>query len=147
VKIRPISFRDACAFVDALHRHHKRPQGHKFSLCLMDGDKVVGVVVVGRPIARKLDDGLTCEVTRLCVDGTKNAASKLYAAARRVAGAMGYERVITYTLKSEPGSSLRAAGWVLDCESKGGTWSRPSRGRKDKHPIEAKNRWSSQMTP
>lgn len=144
MKIRPITFRDACEFVDRLHRHHKRPQGHKFSLCLMDGEKCVGVVIVGRPVSRHLDNGLTCEVTRLCTDGTENAASKLYGAARRVAGAMGYESVITYTLESEPGTSLFAAGWKCEGEINGHSWDMPGRPRTDKHPTVNKNRWRSE---
>jgi hypothetical protein len=107
---------------------------------MVDG-RMAGVVIVGRPVARQLDDGLTVEVTRLCTDGTPNAASKLYGAARRVAGAMGYERVITYTLDTEPGTSLIASGWKSDGLTEGGTWSRPSRGRQDKHPVTPKRRW------
>jgi len=143
MKVRPITFRAACAFVDAVHRHHKHPQGHKFSLALMDGARLCGVVIVGRPVSRHLDDGVTCEVTRLCTDGTPNAPSKLYAAARRVAGAMGYERVITYTLASEPGTSLVAAGWTRSTYVKGQTWNRPKRARTDKHPTGDKVRWES----
>lgn len=143
MKVRPISFADACAFVDAHHRHHRRPQGHKFSLCVRDGDKVLGVAIVGRPVARRLDDGLTLEVTRLCTDGTPNAASKLYGAARRVAGAMGYERVVTYTLDSEPGTSLFAAGWERQGGAGGGSWSVPSRPRTDKAPTCPKVRWAA----
>lgn len=142
MKIRPISFRDACAFVDAHHRHHRRPQGHKFSLCLKDGERIVGVVMAGRPVSRKQDDGITLEVTRLCTDGTPNAPSKLYAAVRRVAGAMGYETVVTKTLFREPGTSLLAVGWHMDAVSKGGSWCRKNRMREDKHPIEPKKCWS-----
>ena len=141
MKIRPISFRDACAFINAHHRHHHQPQGHKFSLSLIHDDKVVGVVIVGRPVSRMRDDGLTAEVTRLCTDGTKNAASKLYAAARRVAGAMGYEHVITYILDTEPGTSLLVAGWIMDGFCGGGTWNRTSRNREDKHPVGKKKLW------
>lgn len=149
MNIRPISFADACEFVDTHHRHHKRPQGHKFSLRLIDGDKIVGVAIVGRPVARMSDDGSTLEVTRLCTDGTKNAASKLYSAVRRVAQAMGYERVITYTLESEPGTSLVAAGWNDLGVSGGGTWHRPNKNRirADKHPTGPKRKWAAAMDP
>lgn len=143
MKIRPSSFRDACAFVAKHHRHHKPPQGHKFSLCLKVGEDVVGVVIVGRPVARMADDGLTLEVTRLCSDGTANACSKLYAAARRVAGAMGYEKVITYTLEEEDGASLFGAGWQPAGASGGGSWSREKRERIDKHPITPKKKWQA----
>ena len=87
------------------------------------------------------DNGLTLEVTRLCTDGTRNACSCLYGAAARAAQAMGYEHIITYILASEAGTSLKAAGWEKETDSAGGTWSRPSRGREDGHPLEAKERW------
>lgn len=94
LELQPISFREACAFVTQFHRHHKPPQGHKFSIAAREGDNVVGVVIVGRPIARMTDDGWTAEVTRLATDGTKNACSILYAAAWRAARAMGYRHVV-----------------------------------------------------
>jgi hypothetical protein len=141
MKIIPLSFAQACEFVGSHHRHHRRPQGHKYSIGLKIDNSLVGVAIVGRPVARALDDGLTCEVTRLCTDGTPNAASKLYGAARRIAIAMGYEKVLTYTLASEPGTSLIAAGWRSDGMSAGGSWTRPCRSREDKHPLTAKRRW------
>ena len=112
MRVAPITFREACAFVALLHRHNKRPRGHKFSIGLKDGEALVGVVMAGRPVARHLDDGLTLEVNRTCTDGTKNANSALYGAAWRAAKAMGYRRCITYTQADESGASLRAAGWV-----------------------------------
>jgi len=87
------------------------------------------------------DDGYTAEVTRLCTDGTPHACSLLYGAAARAAKALGYRKIITYILESESGVSLRASGWRMDRQSGGGSWSRPSRGRDDKHPTEAKTRW------
>lgn len=113
VKIRPITFRAACAFVAKLHRHNKPPRGHKFSVGLESEDgKIVGVAMVGRPIARALDNGMTAEVNRTCTDGTRNANSMLYGAAVRACKAMGYERIITYTQADESGASLKAAGFV-----------------------------------
>lgn len=111
MRVVPVTFRQACAFVSRLHRHNKPPRGHKFSIGLMDGDNLVGVAMVGRPIARALDDGFTVEVNRTCTDGTRNANSMLYGAAWRAAKAMGYTRAITYTQADETGASLRAAGW------------------------------------
>jgi len=102
---------------------------------------MVGVVAVGRPVSRHRDDGITAEVTRNCTDGSKNAASCLYGAAWRAAKAMGYRRIITYTLDSEPGTSLRAAGWRRLGVSLGGSWSKPSRKRTDKHPLGGKIVW------
>ncbi|MDT0507557.1 XF1762 family protein [Novosphingobium sp. MMS21-SN21R] len=134
----PIAFEDASEFVRQLHRHHTPPQGHKFSIAAMIADRLVGVVIVGRPVARRRDDGMTLEVTRLCTDGTPNACSFLYGAAARAAFALGYRRIGTYILKREPGTSLVAAGWKMIAETPGKSWSVPSRPRADKHPIEPK---------
>lgn len=115
LKIVPISFREACGFIRERHRHHKPPRGMKVAIgCL--NDTLRGVAVIGRPIARGEDDGLCAEVTRTCTDGTPNANSMLYAACRKIARAMGYQRLITYTEDGESGSSLRAAGWILEAE-------------------------------
>lgn len=112
LRIAPVTFRQACAFVAELHRHNKPPRGHKFSIGVFSGDNLVGVAMAGRPVARHFDDGLTLEVNRTCTDGTRNANSMLYGATWRAAKAMGYQRCITYTQNGECGSSLRAAGFV-----------------------------------
>lgn len=109
--VAPITFREACAFVQLLHRHNKPPRGHKFSIGLHADGELIGVVMAGRPVARHFDDGLTIEVNRTCTDGSKNANSMLYGAAWRAARAMGYRRIITYTQADESGISLRAAGF------------------------------------
>lgn len=118
--IRPITLRAACAFITEHHRHNKAPRGHKFSVSVWDGDRMVGVATAGRPVARAYDDGLTLEVNRTCTDGTGNANSMLYGAIWRAAKAMGYLRCITYTQHDECGASLRAAGWlkVKDLEAR-----------------------------
>lgn len=95
----------------------------------MGGGRTRGAAIVGRPLARRLDDGLTCEVLRVATDGAKNACSKLYGACARVAREMGYERILTYTLAEEPGTSLVGAGWTRDGETPGRSWSVPSRPR------------------
>jgi hypothetical protein len=137
-----LAFPDAAAFVSEHHRHHTQPVGHLFSIGAYRGEQLVGVVIVGRPVARRRDDGLTAEVTRLCVlEHEPNACSFLYGKAARAALAMGYQRIGTYTLKSEPGTSLKAAGWTLISETPGRSWSVPSRPRDDKHPIEPKLLW------
>ena len=138
LRAAPISFADAADFVREHHRHHTPPVGHKFSIAAMAGEELVGVVIVGRPVARKRDDGNTLEVTRLCTTGHRNACSFLYGCAARAAFALGYGRIGTYILKREPGSSLAAAGWKLIGETPGRSWSVPSRKREDKHPIEPK---------
>jgi hypothetical protein len=132
----PLTLAEANAFIVAHHRHHGRVVGHKFSIGATCGDKVVGVAVVGRPVARRRDDGLTLEVTRLCTDGTRNACSFLYGAAARAAFALGYKRIGTYILKSEDGASLRASGWRMIAETPGKSWSVPSRPRVDTHPLQ-----------
>jgi hypothetical protein len=136
-----IDFSDAAAFVSEHHRHHTPPVGHLFSLAAYDGERLCGVAIVGRPVARRRDDGLTAEITRLCTDGTRNAASFLLGRAAKAAFALGFKRIGTYTLKREPGTSLMAAGWTLIGETPGKSWSVPSRPREDKHPIEPKLLW------
>jgi hypothetical protein len=139
LSVVPITQREAMAFVERHHRHHKPPRGSVFQLAASDGGgEVVGVALVGRPVARGLQDGWTLEVNRLCTDGTRNACSMLYAAAWRAARALGYRRLITYILASEPGTSLRAAGWRVVGEVRGRSWSCPSRPRVDTHPLEQK---------
>lgn len=141
LRLQSITLAQANDFVTALHRHHKKVVGHKFSLGAYDGETLVGVAIIGRPVARMRDDGQTLEVTRLCTDGTKNACSFLYGAAARAARALGFARIGTYILKSESGTSLRASGWKLISETSGGSWSRSGRERTDKHPLEAKTLW------
>lgn len=136
-----IELAEANAFVAEHHRHHKPVVGHRFSIGAVEGDKLVGVAIVGRPVARALDDGLTVEVTRLCTDGTKNACSFLYGACARAAFALGFKKIGTYILKSEAGTSLSAAGWRLVGEVRGRSWSCVSRPRIDKHPTEPKLRF------
>ena len=111
LELRPCDFQTARDFVKLNHRHNKPPAGHKFSVACYDGDRLCGVCMVGRPVSRFLDDGLTLEVNRCCTDGTKNACTMLYGAATRAAKALGYKRLVTYTLQSESGTSLRASNW------------------------------------
>jgi hypothetical protein len=143
LELMPITFRQAKAFIEEYHSHHKPPQGWKFGICVHDRakDRIVGVVTVGRPVSRHMDDGFTAEVTRCCTDRTPHVASMLYAAAWRAAKAMGYKRIITYTLDEEKGTSLIAAGWHEVAASEGGSWSRKKRPREDKHPTGLKKRW------
>lgn len=131
-----IGLDEANAFVDQHHRHHKPVVGHLFSLGAVKDESIVGVVIVGRPVSRLRDDGETAEVTRLCTDGTKDACSFLYGAAARAAFALGFKRIGTYILASEPGTSLTAAGWRLIGGTPGRSWSVPSRPRVDKHPLQ-----------
>ena len=142
LKLKPITLKQAKDYVSAYHRHHKAPVGHKFSVgCTNSEGDLVGVVCVGRPVARALDDGYTAEVNRMCSDGTKNVCSMLYGAAARAAKAMGYTNIITYTLASENGASLRASGWTCEgvIRKDGKGWS-SRKGRKENH-VAAKQRW------
>lgn len=138
-----VEFAEAAAFVSEHHRHHTPPVGHLFSIGAFEEGRLCGVVIVGRPVARARQDGETAEITRLCTDGTKDACSFLYGCAARAALALGYRRVGTYTLKSEPGTSLRAAGWKVVAEVKGRSWDTPSRRRSDKHPTDDKLLWEA----
>lgn len=131
LRVTPIDFAEANAFVAAYHRHHKPMPGVKFCVAVSEGDKVCGVAMVGRPVARMADNGLTLEVNRCCTDGTPNACSMLYGAAWRIAKALGYLRLITYTLPSEGGASLRGAGWINVGLRGGGNWNVKSRPRID----------------
>lgn len=111
----PVTLRQANAFVAELHRHHKPARGWKFGVGVQDETGALrGVAMVGRPVARALDDGYTVEVNRTCTDGCQNANSMLYGAAWRAAKALGYTRAYTYTEDGETGASLRAAGWTVD---------------------------------
>jgi hypothetical protein len=143
----PCDFAEACAFVEATHRHHKPPTGHKFSIAVADESGAVrGVAMIGRPVSRHKDDGWTLEVNRVATDGAKNACSILYGAAWRAARSLGYSRLITYTLASEPGASLRGAGWKLIGEAttrEGQGWNVKSRPRVDTHPLQRKLLWET----
>jgi hypothetical protein len=144
--VAEISLRDAGAFVNMHHRHHASPIGHVFSLGCFVEDVLVGAAIIGRPVARMLDDGKTVEITRLASAGIRNVSSKLLGAARREAKKRGIARVITYTLPAEGGTSLRAAGYAFDGAAGGGTWSRKTRQRTDRHPTDRKTRWVANIT-
>ena len=147
LQIVPITFAEASAFVAQHHRTHKPSLSAKFCVAVAFGEEIVGVAVCGRPVARSLDDGWTLEVTRTCTDGTKNVNSMLYGACARAAKALGYRRIGTYTLKDEPGTSLKAAGWRITWELKGRSWDCQSRPRVDKHPTQDKIRWELDLCP
>lgn len=142
LQLQPITIGEAQVFVARHHRHHGAPQGGLFAVACGDGTLVLGVAVIGRPVARGNADGWTAEVTRLCVlPDVPNGCSMLYRAAWRACKALGYRRLITYTLASEHGSSLRGAGFTLLGLRGGGSWSRQDRPRVDTHPLEQKQLW------
>lgn len=141
LEVCPMTLKEANAFVEQHHRHHKPVVGHKFSIGCTDGKEIVGVAIVGRPVARHLDDGWTLEVNRLCTDGTYNACSMLYAAAWRAARAMGYRRLVTYILDSESGTSLKASGWKCVGQAGGLRWTGKRRPEVDLYPAQMKIRF------
>ncbi len=130
-----IELKDANAYVSANHRHHKAVRGHRFSLACYEDGRLCGVAIAGRPRSRRIDQHMTVEVLRLCTDGTKNACSKLYGACQPAAKALGYYRLITYTLAHENGTSLLASGFSYCYTNKGGSWNQPGRPRIDKAPV------------
>lgn len=149
VQVRPIDQRPAFDYINAWHRHHKAPVGWKFGLAAWNGPTLVGVAVTGRPVSRVLASRGWWEVTRLCTRTdwpndqlVRHVASQLYAACRREARRLGHP-ILTYTLESESGASVAAAGFKKVQLTKGGSWSCPSRPRTDKAPIVRKWRWES----
>jgi hypothetical protein len=145
LQLQPVTLEEACEFIARHHRHHLPPVGWRFGVAANDGERVVGVAVLGRPVSRIIQSAepYTMELTRLCTDGTRNAASFLLGAARRATFALGYKRLITYTLEEEGGVSLRAAGWREIGRAGGGEWNRPSRPRVDKAPTGQKTLWEA----
>ena len=146
VIVIPITRTEMCNFIREHHRHHCPPVGFKAAIAAAKDGTVVGVGIVGRPVARHLDDGWTCEITRVAVvDGEdgRNACSFLYGALRRLGFALGYRRIITYTLPTESGASLRGAGYRQVGLRGGGSWSTPTRPRVDKAPTCQKLLWDA----
>jgi hypothetical protein len=140
--IRPIHLAPANEYVKQYHRHNIPTQGGKFAVSCWDGDRMCGVAICGRPTARCSDDGTTLEIYRNCTDGTKNACSKLYGACVRIARDMGYRRVLTYSLASENGASLRASNFVFEGTAGGLAWTGERKRNYYVSPEEMKNRWA-----
>jgi hypothetical protein len=146
LRIIPITITDAGLFVREHHRKLKRCKAGLFAVAVAAGDRLCGVVIVGRPKAKALQDGWTCEITREATDGTPNASTKLRARARRVAGQLGWRRIVTYSLPEEGGGSFAAMKiWNCDGPAGGGPWSREDRPRVDDHPQQVKIRWSMKL--
>lgn len=142
MRVIPLTLRQANELIATLHRHHKPVVGHRFSLGAEKDGKLVGACVVGRPVARAVNQYHVAEVTRLVTDGTRNACSLLYSAAARAAQAMGFEKIQTYILDTELGTSLKASGWSLVGKTAGGDWNHSWRkGRRTDQPMSPKQRW------
>lgn len=153
MKIKPITLKEANRFVSLHHRHHGAVVGYKFAIGIEVEGKIKGVAICSRPVSRKLDDGYTLEVSRLCVMNVPNGCSRLYAACARTAKEMGYQKIITYILNSESGTSLKASGWICEADNVGVLkWKRSDGLRTNeitdmfgttvKYPSELKSRWS-----
>lgn len=155
----PLELKEAQEYIRKYHRHHEPAHRDKFRIGCEESGKLIGVIQVGRPVSRYLDDGKTLEVLRMCTRGERNACSFLYSRAARIAKEMGYQRIITYILESEDGTSLKAAGWKVDKrETGGGSWDTPSRRRtleveqlslfgepRKKYPTDRKQRWVKEL--
>lgn len=141
-RLRPSTKHEANAFIKAHHRHHGQVAGLLFALaCETSDGQLVGVIVVGRPSARLLQDGRTAEVTRSCVlEGHRNVSSMLLGRARRAAGALCYDRLVTYTQQPEQGVTLQATGWTPKNTRRRGSWTTPSRPRDDR-ATHTRTRW------
>jgi len=144
--IVPITLKAANAFVATYHRHHKPTVGHKFSIGLSLNDDLIGVAIMGRPVARGSDNGFTIEVARLCTNGAKNACSMLYQAAARSSKELGYKKIQTYILQSELGTSLKASGWKMEAVTAGGQWKHTDgKKRRTDQPTMPKQRWVREL--
>ncbi len=141
LELVPINLKEANAFVEQYHRHHRPVVGHKFSVGASIDDEIVGVAIVGRPVSRHLDDGWTLEVTRLCTNGTKNVCSFLYSACWRAAKNLGYKRLVTYILDTEDGTSLKASNWKCIGKAGGKRWTGIRRPKVDLYPAQMKLRF------
>ena len=156
LEIRPISISAANAYVEQYHRHHGKKVGCRFAVGVFDGGELHGVAICSNPVARRSDDGLTLEVSRLCTDGTYNACSILYGACARIAKEMGFKKIQTYILASENGTSLKASGWQCEGEAGVVSWMHNASERtkqrnkykqmtmfqQKKPPEETKQRWA-----
>lgn len=144
----PMKLTEAIEFVRNFHRHNRPPAGGLFAVGVSNGAELVGVAIVSRPVARALDNGETAEVVRCCVkpESPLGACSFLYARCWQAARALGWRKLITYTLQSESGASLRGAGWRTVAELDAGRpqdWqNRPGR---EWHGVtgQAKLRWEA----
>lgn len=138
----PLNLSQANQIVDLWHRHHRPCVGHRFSIgAVVNTGRICGVLIAGRPVSRMVDQTMILEVSRVATDGTSNACSFLLGAAARIGKNMGFAKIQTFTLETESGSSLKAAGWEFHGKTNGGAWSRKKRKRVDDQPICRKNKW------
>ena len=143
----PLELKEANQFVDTYHRHNKHTQGHRFSIGLQKNGELIGVAIIGRPVARMLQQKGTLEILRVCVkEGNKNANSIIYSRVRKIAQLLGYKKIITYTLKTESQSSLKAIGAQVVAETQPQSWDRKNRHREEQEIYkQPKLRWELQQ--
>ena len=143
VKVIPLTLKEANQLVSQWHRHHKPVVGCRFCIGAANGLDLVGAAICGRPISRMVCHQSVLEVTRLVTNGNPNACSFLYGACARIAKEMGFQKIQTYVLEEELGTSLKAAGWKFEALTGGGNWNHPGRkGRRTDQPLGRKQRWS-----
>lgn len=140
--VRPMLVAPAREHVLKNHRRLPRLRGAMWAVGCYDGADLLGVALVGRPRARAADGLGRLELVRLSVvEGVPNACSMLYGACARAARAMGALDLWTYIHEDEPGTSLRAAGWIFDRMTRAEEWDRPSRARGKAADARPKARW------
>ncbi|MBG95089.1 MAG: hypothetical protein CL793_07540 [Chloroflexi bacterium] len=138
-------------FVRENHRHAPAPPaGWRWGYTIWAGDFMLGVAMVGRPAARRIDGTKVIDVSRVCVsrrasaEVAENACSMVYARAARDGAKAGFERVITYTIAGEPAAGCRAAGMEVEHRSRSGNWNRAGRRRNSRNSTRPKVRWGKE---
>lgn len=139
--VRPCTVKRAIKFVAAVHRRLPKIQGAMWAVRVLRDGEIVGVACVGNPARELMEDGVLCVLRVAVIEGNPNACSMLYGACSRAARDMGATDCVTYTHLDEPGTSLRAAGWIDGGETEGGEWGREDRPRQLALYPDPKHRW------
>lgn len=139
--LRPCTVTFAKKWIATTHRRLKNLQGAMWAIQIVSGEKTVGVAAVGHPARLLMIDGVLCVLRVAVMDGIPNGCSMLYGACSRAARAMGATDLVTYTHIDEPGTSLKASGWVYGGLTDGGEWDRTKRPRQKALFPEPKHRW------
>ena len=145
MRLVPCTVKAARRRVKEWHRHLPDVRGGLFAVAVASGPEWVGVGVAGNP-ARVWQGQAKLVISRVATTGFENACSMIYGALARAAKALGYAEVWTYTLPDEPGTSLKAAGFMDMGLTDGGEWSRPSRLRNPAQRPERKRRWLRRLS-
>jgi hypothetical protein len=150
LSLKPIGMTEAQEFVKHHHRHNVEvPFGPRFAISVIDeSGELCAVAIVSHPVSRALNGGgYIGEVRRVCTKpgAPRNCCSMLYAACWQAWYAMGGTRMVTYTLESELGTSVIAAGWKRAGFSRGhapGTsWDTHKRKGKVTGTVTPQNKW------